>query len=45
MRKKTNSSIYHVQNYTQLQKVKYILTTCFKNDELTSWAKKSGHSI
>ena len=40
MRKKTNSSIYHIENYIQMQKVNCILKIRFISDEVNPQAKK-----
>ena len=41
MSKKTNSSIYDFENYTQIQKLNCVLKIRFNNDKLTPWAKKN----
>ena len=45
MSKKANSSIYHFENYIQMQKLKCVLKIGFNNDELTPGPKKSRHSM
>ena len=40
MSKKANSSIYHFENYIQMQKLKCVLKIGFNNDELTPRAEK-----
>ena len=40
MRKKTNISICHIENYVQTQKVNCILKIRFNNDELTPGREK-----
>ena len=39
-KKKRNSSIYHFENYMQMQKPNCILKIFLNNDELTPWAEK-----
>ena len=43
--KKTNDSIYHSENYIQIQKLNCILKIIFNYDELTPGLKKSRHFI
>ena len=43
MSKKINSSIYHLENCIQIQKLNYVLKIRFKNNELTTGPKKSRH--
>ena len=39
MGKKAKSSIYHFENYIQVQKLNCVLKLRFKNDKLTPWAE------
>ena len=40
MSEKANSSIYHFENYIQIQKLKCVLKLGFNNDELIPQAEK-----
>ena len=44
---KTNSNIYHFENYIQIQKLNYVLKIRFNNDELNPQAEniKTHHAM
>ena len=41
MSKKTKSSIYHFENYIQIQKLNFVLKRLFNNDQLTIEIKRA----